>query len=44
MHLFQVEDMEKRHPMYEQGEMTLKPWVDPHCLKKINGTWYKDGR
>ena len=22
----------------------LKPWVDPHHLKKINGTWYKDGR
>ena len=22
----------------------LKPWVDSHHLKKINGTWYKDGR
>ncbi len=22
----------------------LKPWVDAHCLKKVEGTWYKDGR
>ena len=44
MHLFQVEDMEKRHPIYKQEETTLKLWVDPHRLKKINDTWYKDGR
>ena len=44
MHLFQVEDMEKKHPIYEQEEMILKPWVDPHHLKKIQDTWYKDGR
>ena len=44
MRLFQVEDMEKKHPIYEQEEMTLKPWVDPHRLKKIQDTWYKDGR
>ena len=28
----------------EQEEETLKPWVDPHKLKKVNGTWYKEGR
>ena len=43
-HVFQVEDMTKKHPIYEQDEAMIKPWVDPHCLKKINGTWYKDGR
>jgi hypothetical protein len=32
------------HPTYEQNEEILKPWVDPHQLKKIHGTWYKDGR
>ena len=30
--------------MYKQNEATLKTWVDPHCLKKIYNTWYKDGR
>ena len=43
-HVFQVEDMMKEHPIYEQDEVTLKTWVDPHCLKKIHDTWYKDGR
>ena len=38
MHLFQVEDMTKEHPIYEQEEVTLKPWIDPHCLKKIHDT------
>ena len=42
--LFQVEDMTKKHPIYEQEEATLKSWVDPHHLKKIYDTWYKDGR
>ena len=42
--LFQVEDMTKEHPIYEQEEATLKPWVDLHHLKKIQDTWYKDGR
>ena len=42
--VFQVEDMTRKHPIYEQDEVTLKPWVDPHRLKKIDGTWYKDGR
>ena len=32
------------YSIYEQDEVMLKPWVDPHRLKKINGTWYKDGR
>ena len=36
--------MTKKHPIYEQDKTALKPWVDPHSLKKINGTWYKDGR
>ena len=43
-HVLQVEDMTKEHPIYEQDEATLKPWVDPHRLKKIQNTWYKDGR
>ena len=29
------------HPMYEQDEEVLKPWIDPHQLKNIHGTWYK---
>ena len=28
----------------EQDEELLKPWVDPHKLKQINGVWYKEGR
>jgi hypothetical protein len=32
------------HPIYEQDEDTLKPWIDSHRLKLIQGTWYKDGR
>ena len=36
--------MVKEHPIYEQEEATLKSWVDPHRLKKIHDTWYKDGR
>ena len=43
-HVFQVEDMTREHPIYEQDEAMLKPWVDPHRLKKINDTWYKDDR
>ena len=27
-----------------QNEKTLKPWIDAHRLKKIEDTWYKDGR
>ena len=29
---------------YAQDENTLKAWVDAHWLKKIEDTWYKDGR
>ena len=36
--------MTKEHPIYEQDEAILKPWVDLHHLKKINDMWYKDGR
>ena len=28
----------------KQEEETVKPWVDPHKLKCINGIWYKEGR
>jgi hypothetical protein len=24
-----------------QNEEYLKPWIDPHQLKRIDGTWYK---
>ena len=27
-----------------QDEETLKPWVNPHKLKRINDIWYKEGR
>jgi hypothetical protein len=29
---------------HHQNEECLKPWVDPHQLKCLNGTWYKEGR
>jgi hypothetical protein len=32
------------HPIYEQDEDMLKPWINSHRLKLIHGTWYKDGR
>ena len=28
----------------EQDTETLKPWVDPHKLKRVNNIWYKEGR
>ena len=28
----------------EQNEDVLKPWVDPHKLKQISGTWWKDNQ
>ena len=28
----------------EQDEKVLIPWVDPHNLKHIDGTWYKEGQ
>ncbi len=36
--------MEQEDPMYEQDKTLIKPWVDAHKLKKVNGTWYKDRR
>jgi hypothetical protein len=27
-----------------QDEEILKPWIDPHQLKPLNGVWYKEGR
>jgi len=38
------EEMEAADPVYAQDENLLKPWVDAQKLKKINGTWYKEGR
>ena len=26
----------------DQDEEVLKPWIDPHELKKVNGVWYKN--
>ena len=31
-------------PVYNQQEDVLRPWVDSHNLRKLNGTWYKDRR
>ena len=36
--------MEKANPVYQQHEEILKAWIDPHKLKKVEGTWYKEGR
>ncbi len=38
------EEMEPQNPIYQQNEDLLKPWIDAHRLKKVEGTWYKDGR
>jgi hypothetical protein len=27
-----------------QDEETLRPWIDPHNLKKLNGEWWKEHR
>ena len=33
------------HPNHDdQDEQILKPWIDPHELKKVDGTWYKNAR
>ena len=39
-----VEEMRSTNHKDEQDEDIIKPWVDPHKLKKINGVWYKEGR
>jgi hypothetical protein len=31
-------------PQHYQDKEILKPWIDPHQLKQLNGTWYKEGR
>ena len=38
------EEMEAADPIYTQDEELIKPWINAHRLKKIEGTWYKDGR
>ncbi len=38
------EEMEPMNPVYQQDEAVISPWVDAHWLKKIKGTWYKEGR
>jgi len=37
------EEMEAVDPIYAQDKELLKPWVDAHHLKKVEGVWYKDG-
>ena len=39
-----VQEMMKKDPIYQQDEETLKGWIDPHKLKKVDDSWYKDGR
>ncbi len=38
------EEMEPMNPVNQQDEAVISPWVDAHQLKKIEGTWYKEGR
>ena len=38
------EEMETTDPIYAQDDQVLRLWVDAHWLKRIEGTWYKDGR
>ncbi len=38
------EEMEATDPIYAQDEELLKPWINAHRLKKIEGVWYKEGR
>ena len=28
----------------DQDESILKPWIDPHELKRVDGTWYKNAQ
>jgi hypothetical protein len=39
-----VRAMEVLPNLMAQEENMLKPWIDPHQLKKHQGIWYKDGR
>ncbi len=36
--------METTDPIYAQDEELLKPWINAHHLKKIEGVWYREGR
>jgi len=38
------EDTHPEDPIYQQNEDVLKPWVDAHRLKRVEGTWYKEGK
>jgi len=38
------EEMETTNPIYAQDEELLKPWINAHQLKKVEGIWYKEGR
>ncbi len=38
------EDTNPEDPIYKQNKDVLKPWVDAHRLKKLEGTWYQEGR
>ncbi len=38
------EEMEAADPIYAQDEEMLKPWINAHHLKKVEGIWYKEGR
>ncbi len=38
------EEMEVTDPVYAQDEELLKPWINTHHLKKVEGVWYKEGR
>jgi len=42
--LLTKEDTCPEDPIYQQDENILKPWVDTHRLKRIEGTWYKEGK
>jgi len=37
------EEMEAADPIYAQDEELLKPWINAHRLKKVEGVWYKEG-
>jgi hypothetical protein len=42
-HVFANTIMTTTH-QHQQNEDCLKPWIDPHQLKCIDGTWYKGER
>jgi hypothetical protein len=42
-HVFANTIMTTTH-QHQQSEECLKPWIDPHQLKSIDGTWYKGDR